>query len=186
MVQSVADGENSFLADCTKDSECSSVIKGIELRPILNNLYNLSDAEETALRFYTDNGYYLLNRYFRGWGSGDLFRAELASTMIRGLSRLPKYIGVTYREVDAKPKFPLGATIVFRSFTSTSVKADFHMFEPGYRVKLVIYSKTGRDISSYATRPYEREILFLPGTKLKVLPVPESESGVAVYLQEID
>ncbi len=117
---------------------------------------------------------------------------------IRGLSKLPPFTGMVYAggalpKAEALARFKTGETQVRKSFASTSSQqftASIFAMNKGDKLKeayesiperdrdesqapfpfmLRYPSKTGRDIQHLAIDSGEQEVLFIPGTKLKIL-----------------
>ena len=79
--------------------------------------------------------------------------------------------------------FQLGNEITFDAFTSTTRDLSLDVYESKYR--MIIRSKTGRDISTLTPYPYEREVLFKAGSKFKVIRVTPDviHSGVNAKME---
>ncbi len=117
---------------------------------------------------------------------------------IRGLSKLPPFTGLVYAggalpKAEAIARFKTGDTQVRKSFSSTSAQnytAETFAMNKGDKLKeayesipqkdrndsqapfpflLRYFSNTGRDIQHLSVDPSEKEVLFTPGTKLKIV-----------------
>ena len=96
---------------------------------------------------------------------------ELLST---ALSKLDSYQGLVARglkelSADVLLAYTPGAIVSFPSFTSTTKDLN-STFTKGSTLML-IYSKTGKDISNLAFHSYEQEVLFDKGSKFKVISI---------------
>lgn len=142
----------------------------------------LTDGELAALGAYTqESGYsYLLNNFLRGNLPGwklsrgeNLNYQEIAYSpyinLIRsGLKKLPDFRGRVFRGISADVKqlkqYQPGAVVHEQSFFSSSKSQAF----PG-NVQFEIQSKRGKHVGPLNNKDSEDEVMFLPGTKFKVL-----------------
>ena len=97
-----------------------------------------------------------------------------------------------YRRIDIKPEnldaFLAGyipkTVVTERQFTSTSRKRNLTQYE--YRnVEIVVYSRSGRDVSPWAAKPDDQEILVPAGTKFKVLQAKRQNGSAQIELTEV-
>ncbi|PMB01368.1 hypothetical protein CEN49_27775 [Fischerella thermalis CCMEE 5273] len=150
----------------------------------------LTEIELAAIRQYTGGGARrinaLLRRRFDLWeqfldfrdklNDESLSKAQKETLLISrlaatGLSKLPKYEGVVYRNTDLTPeqdaKYEIGEIISELSFFSTSKNPA--TFTRGSNTLFVIDSLSGKDIQSYSRNPREQEILFSPMTRFYIV-----------------
>jgi len=110
--------------------------------------------------------------------------------MMTALSRLPPVSGTVYRGIDrekakdALAKMPVGQSIHWSGFTSTSPeKAEAEAFAAGggilFRIQLLDRKAKARDISELSVFPYEKEVLLLPNFKAVVVSHGK-ESGITI------
>ena len=108
------------------------------------------------------------------------------------LSNLPSYKGSIWRglRTDVAKNYKKDDVICWGSFTScTKSVSAIKAFLPisGKGTILMIESRSGKAIAEYSQYPKENEVLFLPGTKLKVMDEALDEPGITViHLQEVD
>jgi hypothetical protein len=161
-----------------------------ELQPFLEESDGLlMEHEAVALRWYTADGYANLNAYLRGGaGDGAEMRATVASA-VAGMSKLPAFEGTVFRGqyLEGLPdaarflaRHTPGEIVEYSGFTSASYERGF-----GGNIQLIIRSVDGRVVESLAADPFEREVLFFPGTRFRVLTV-EGREPVRIVLQELE
>lgn len=107
-----------------------------------------------------------------------------------GLAKMPKYVGEAARgmslgAVDLKrflSTYQKGAVVEEAAFVSSSYgqRAAF-----GGNVFLKIKSKTGVNVENYSRHPGEREVLFMPGTRFRVVDVTTDNGRHIVTVEEI-
>lgn len=110
----------------------------------------------------------------------DLLTKDLDSA----LAKLPDYKGAVIRRVnldaDDLAKFQKGKGITFKAYSS-STKDTAVDFGKGRNVEMQIFSKHGKDISSFARKPSEQEVLFPRNTTFSVLDkIPDKETGATI------
>ncbi len=152
-------------------------------------LGNIPIEDLIALRGYTSDDYRDLNTALRTKKPEDLARLDsYLKTAASGLNQLPPYQGQVYRGTtlsdEVLAKYKAGEVVTEDAFTSTSASSQSQF--PG-NVNFVIQSTKGRDISFLSELPHEKEILFGPGTKFKVLRVdkdPTTGKSI-IYMTEV-
>lgn len=158
--------------------------------------------EMAALIFYSsDNGYKQINRLLRGhlkefekklynWQTLDRAKndyLEQARFAAAALNALPNYKLLAFRQTtlsaDQIAKYKVGEIVTEHGFTSTSTGiVESENFQGN--VRYTIFSQTGKIIQEYAKHPNEKEVLFLPGSKFKVLSVEEKEGKTFIRMVE--
>ena len=103
------------------------------------------------------------------WAKKELL--ELAAHLTVALEKLPAHTGFCWRstkfDVTAGLGHPVGATVQYPAFTSTSRLARNQPRQGGSYI--VVLSKSGRYSGGISRFPKEAEVLFLPGTVFNVL-----------------
>ena len=147
----------------------------------------LSEAEQAAIRDYTDKGYERMNHQLRDHELTAPMARKVA-TLIAALDRLPPFRGDVYRGTTIPDPRVLekyravGSEVVEDAFVSSS-RSALKMYIGN--VFFLIESKQGRDISRWSANPEEEEVLFRPGTRFKVLAFEEREDDFQIFPEEI-
>ena len=85
------------------------------------------------------------------------------------LEKLPPFLGLTYRGCPIDAQFVrLGQLTVVTGVLSTSLNLDTATEGRMMSRLYAILSRTGRDISGFAARQADREVVLLPGTVLLI------------------
>jgi|GEM_PF-3946789 hypothetical protein len=154
----------------------------------------LTKMEIVALRSYMEEDFLMINSELRKPqpSKAALIHAEMINS---ALDKLPPFVGLTMRGVKLPASLVqqmyAGNIVEMKGFTSTSADLDLDTFMRKHR--LIIHSKTGRDISAYADLKFEQEVLFKPNMKFKVLSAKlvgtheelESNTEIEFELEEI-
>lgn len=159
--------------------------------------------EMAALIFYSsEEGYKQINRLLRGnlkefeknlcnnWQTLEPAKndyLEQARFAAAALNALPNYKLLAFRQTtlsaDQIAKYKVGTILTEQGFTSTSTGiVESENFQGN--VRYTIFSQTGKVIQEYAKYPNEKEVLFLPGSKFKVLSVEEKEGKTFIRMVE--
>jgi NAD:arginine ADP-ribosyltransferase len=129
--------------------------------------------DQSALADYTGPGHDDLNDALRT-NIVDASQHARVEALNQALEKLPPYRGPVFRGADLPPdllaRYQPDAVVTERAFLSTST-------EPGVaqgqafagNVEFRIFSRTGRDISSFSIFPSEHEVLFANGTQFYVV-----------------
>ena len=174
-------GEKIYLDNCFKSKIC------MEVSGAKKNV--MSEGEQMAVWIYTSNDYTDINNMLRGTPpADDNDKARLQTEIdlaVQGLKKLRVYKGLTMRGDEGWPGcdkiFQKGNIYEAKAFVSSAVGAGF----PG-KYQWTMISKTGRMVAGYSEHPQESEILFLPGTKFKVLDRKDvSDSRIELTLEEV-
>ena len=149
---------------------------------------NLSDAELVAIRSYTEQAFRFLNKALREGGSEASKYRNFVEVLNSALSKLPNYTGEVGRgtslPADALAEHQVGATLIYKAFTSTSTETghdEIHRF--------IIRSKTGKRIAPFSVFSGEDEVLFRSGTRFRVVSRKEhtgKEGVVEFVLDEVE
>ena len=108
--------------------------------------------------------------------------------LTNSLKKITPYDGIVFRNVKNMPieilkQYKEGATIVWDGFGAAST-------EPGHfrkaNIRFIISSKTSRVVESLSDFPQQKETLFLPGSKFKVLRRKQQGSDTVIIMKEID
>ena len=156
----------------------------------------LTEAERVALYVWTmDTGsdplFKRINHAMRtGEGFDEL--EPMIALMQSALAKLPNYEGKVYRAVkrggfsggfpsfDAAHK--LDNIVVYKGFTGTSKYSDNAL---NGNIFCYINSKSGKDISSFSSKPYQGEILFASNVIFDVNGRASTGKVVKLWLQEL-
>ncbi len=142
----------------------------------------LTPAELVAVRWYSLAGHKYLNRPLRRTlpyrsGAGELPEPlELLGTLTLrdALARLPARPSVTYRgdgsglPDELLDRFRPGEVVTARDFISSS-KSEEQPRRFGRKALFTIVGRTGRDIEALAANAREREVLFDPYARFRVV-----------------
>ena len=174
----------------------SRELKEVTQRNIREEEKLLSFEEQTLIYKYTEDGYDGLNTRLRAnTGVND---SEFGKYLDRTLSKLHNYEGIVHRAVnltnaelqkykDAKEN---SGILVEYSFISTS-KSKFIAYQFGKSCRFRIFSKHGKDIEDFAkygsAHPQnEKEVLFRPNTRFRVLDITIEKDYTLITLEEVN
>lgn len=173
-----------------------------------------------TIYLYTANLYIFqqINYNLINW-KNDCFLKPFIFCLYQAISNVDNFVGEVYRCVDAKFElndYKLNDTLIWPifSFASTEWKSANELINSKKGIIFIIQSKTGRNISNYSKIPADKDIVFLPETKFRVinhfvasvialgqanirkstftakekdfLKAEKSESSIIVELEEID
>lgn len=150
----------------------------------------LTDWEAVAIRAYTANHYTAWNNMLRGYSEVHVSTMGAVSSAVSGLAKLPAFEGTVYRGVSmSRFRDPAlfirahatGEIVEYSSFTSASYGTPFHG-----DIRYTIHSRTGRVVEDIAVDQGEREVLFPPGTKFRVLHAETRGSALHLELEELE
>jgi hypothetical protein len=140
-----------------------------------------------SIREYTARGYQEYNTFLREGGHP----AMLGGRIVQEMEALPAVRRTVYRgtTIESFEKGLDGEVFSDKGFLSTTVRKDLADIwrRASNGVTLTILSKTGRELGGLSMVPHEREVLFAPGTKFKVIRHPERDEGgrLRAILKEI-
>ncbi|HRW99963.1 MAG TPA: ADP-ribosyltransferase [Cyclobacteriaceae bacterium] len=137
-------------------------------------LANIPIDDLIAIRGYTAEDYAQLNLALRRGDPEQLARLQTQiQNATSGLRQLPAHRGTVHRAVslsdDMAARYRPGRVVAEPSFTSASMPGG--TYQRGGNTLMIIESSTGRDVSLVARHLTEREILFAPGTRFRVVSV---------------
>jgi hypothetical protein len=173
----------------------SRELKEVKLRNIANVNNPLSIEECTLIYKYTEDGFEQLNEILRA-SKGENY-TEFGSLLDKTISKLPNYEDILYRSVNLS-QFELqkyldaankNSILVEHSFISTS-KSRRIAYGFGENCQFRILSRSAKDIEEFSKygsyHPQnEKEVLFRPNCKFKVLGVTKSDSYTLITLEEV-
>lgn len=166
-------------------SECSNSVLKIISQDQCEAIASYKQVEYTDINFFLRNG---------KWHSED--KSELLNLLRAGVTKLPIFKGKVYRgtSFEGSPKLfkdytTLENIVSDRAFSSTSESrsiAESFITDNGDSkfVLLVINSRTGRNIQGIGASGIdtsEKEILFLPSTKFKIIKVKKIKMNNPEY-----
>ncbi|MGK5088031.1 hypothetical protein WDW86_10780 [Bdellovibrionota bacterium FG-2] len=172
--------------------------------------YGLTAAEVAAIRGYGLTDYLRLNQGIRDGGEARKQIEPYLKVLNQGLRKLPKYVtenpegppqyaptskdtGPVRRGTTLPPgvlqDHKVGEVVTYPSYTSTSLEFGFPSIH-----RFIISSKCGRNIEDLASVASEREVLFLPGARFKILdrkenvhnPMVPNTKQIEFIMKEVD
>eukprot|EP00698_Gefionella_okellyi_P024408 TRINITY_DN859_c0_g1_i12.p1 TRINITY_DN859_c0_g1~~TRINITY_DN859_c0_g1_i12.p1 ORF type:complete len:315 (+),score=74.88 TRINITY_DN859_c0_g1_i12:25-945(+) len=177
-------------------AEAPAYLGGISLLEcrqwVAANKDSLSLPEECifAIHVYSRNDVYaMLNKMLRETANLDLVRV-FCICLVKGLSLLPTCAHKCFRGIgkagaaEAKAAIKQGTIWIWQAFSSTSVMADASaaFSQSDNKFRFVIQGVYGRNISAFSQYPDEKEVLFVPGTQMRVLEVSDTECILQEHL----
>jgi hypothetical protein len=144
----------------------------------------LTPGEQVALFSYTAVDYRTINKYLlKNEGTEDTKTVGTQAHL--ALAKLDSYVGPSVRGEARFPgideQYVVGKEFTVKAFWSSGIGAGFEK-----EFVVTIDGKTGKDVSGLSNSPNEKEILFAPGTKFKVISrVDKSQHDVKVTVQEV-
>lgn len=150
-----------------------------------------------ALVAYTSAPVYSYNEHFRNGNTSKFEQySDFTSSLMRGLTALPPFRGTVYRGMPRRPKYVIGQVVTCDAFTSTSVDLSRTKYfakgrtmedrMAGYTTwQIQLRGDQARLIQDFSAEPDEREVLLLPGTKLKVTAIEQEFGGQRIMLEEV-
>jgi SPP1 gp7 family putative phage head morphogenesis protein len=169
----------------------SSVMSKMNKRQKELGLELLTEEEAGAIRSYTGNTYATLNTALRGGEyAGNTALQAYVEAAQHGLEKMPKFTGDTSRGLNMSAKaleqalstYTPGAIVEEHAFISTST-GDRAAFSGNMFMK--IKSKTGVLVQDFSKFTGEREVLYKPGTRLRVISVRKDPGAYIVEMEEV-
>ena len=159
--------------------------------------YRLDDNESDGVNNYVYGKAYEWNAILRG--DPNFERTEFVDfwieQTINGLSKFPRFEGRTYRNLSFTNKdgFDLflskhrtGMDVDVDYFASSSKDPNGYVVDGDFIVHMVIDGFGGRDISDSYAIPGQQEVIYLPGTKIRITTVRTANDGhTLIYAQEV-
>lgn len=160
--------------------------------------FGLDDVESDGVDNYVAGKAYEWNAILRGDTSYE--RTEFIDfwieQTINGLSKFPQFAGRTYRNLTFANKESLnlflakhqtGMDVEVDYFASTSKDPNGYVVSGNYIAHMVIDGFDGRDISDSYAIPGQQEVIYLPGTKLRITAAKTANDGhILIYAQEVN
>ncbi len=152
--------------------------------------------ERFMVNIYTGHAFGPINNALRAGANGDPVLIDAADDLAESISKLPAYKGEVYRAVAVesitdpvanliRQRYRVGEIIDEPAFTSSSLQDD--LFRGA--IKFIINSRNGRVVGPMSAHADEREILFAPGTRFKVVEVENgigpNKMGTNIFLEEL-
>lgn len=161
-----------------------------QIKPKLNLKSNkeLSKEEKYAINKYIGFNSYIYNEKLRNGIKLTVEEEKILNNLDTALDKMPVYSNKVTRSVSIAPEdmdnflkeYKRGEVITYKSYTSTTKGKTYN---PDASVQIIIYSKNGRDISTYNSE--EQEILFKRNSTFTVLSVQkENNFCVKIVLKE--
>jgi hypothetical protein len=182
------------VADYLKLYEFKNVAKQLKNKELAQTL-GLTQAEHSMIHTYTANGFMDINRLLYGLEPyKENTRSVLqpaTEVLSQALAKLKPYKGKVVRclslPTEKLAAYQIDAIVKHDAFTSASTSAeDVFVGEP---IRMIIFSKTGKRIELFSTKPDEKEVLFDKGTSFKVKDilriVVNGQEITKITLQEI-
>ena len=156
---------------------------------------NIPDEEGAAIVEYTDSAYKPMNLILRTnekHAKKDYYYLALANQVNKGLDKLPKYNGLTYRCTQGmaensikeyKTAFDNSTAYTEKAFLSSSPDLN-----PGFgnQVMFKIKSKNGVNITELSKHGHENEVLFKHGSQFKVTKYEQQDkTHLIIEMEEI-
>jgi hypothetical protein len=149
----------------------------------------LSDFQAMMIHAYTGACFEPLNEVLRKTDRAEAITySAVTEQLVSALQRLPDHAGWVFRGTSLPPavleRYQAGATIEHWAFTSTTAGSPFYT---GHSIQMKIRSKHGKLIDQYSALQGEREVLFPPHTRFKVLEREVRADGkIAITLEEAE
>lgn len=155
----------------------------------------MNEAEFVAIMAYTGSHYKKLNTELRGFGQAlesDMTpeQVSMSRLMYSGLKKLPIYEGNCTRMTDKVEVegWKVGNEVVVKQYYSVGMGEKPSTFL-NKKVVITIESKSSKILNKMSQYPDEKEVIFVPGTRLKVVRVDEEsiegQTITFVKLQEV-
>ena len=148
----------------------------------------LNEEEQAATIRYVGGGSYALNAKLRKGIKLNKQEQEIMKDLDSGLEKLPVYKGIVTRDLkfdshkrmkDYITEYIQSDFVTEQAFTSSTVGDSYHI-QPD--VRMVIHSKTGRDLRSY--NPEEAEVLFQRNTRFRLISIKREGRTVLMEVEE--
>jgi hypothetical protein len=112
---------------------------------------------------------------------------EVLGNLIRGLSKLPTYDGVTFRGATPDDTFgTTSGTVVARGLTATS--RDARVATENFTAPAVyaVVGTHGRSVEGPSQHPGEHEVVFLPGALFRAVAQVRFHDIPVIVVEELD
>lgn len=112
---------------------------------------------------------------------------EVVGNLIRGLTKLPTYDGVTFRGATPEDTFgTTSGTVVARGLTSTSRDARIATENFTTPAVYAVVGTHGRRVEAVSQHPREHEVVFLPGALFRAIAQVRFQDLPVVVVEELD
>lgn len=154
--------------------------------------FGLGEEEITSIYLYTTFIHKKVNEALRAEGTTEVAEKvkPFAQAATLGLGKLPPHEGWVRRGVNLPPeeleKYQVGHEVTENGFTSATLAKTIGREKPH---QFVILSKKGRDISEFSHFEGEKEVLFAPGSRFRVVKKEavqeEGRSFLRISMEEV-
>lgn len=161
---------------------------GNHIDEIIEEIKNLTEHEEHALKQYISSESYKINDKLRRGLELTENDKNLVENLNKALDKMPIYEATVIRDltfmyeediVEFMEIHKEGKIIPYASFTSSTKNKTY---SDNAQVRLIIESKSGRDVSKYNEK--EAEVLFKTDCSFKVLKIEEKDDIIILYMSE--
>jgi hypothetical protein len=158
-----------------------------------NSLEKTTSYKKAAINYYSNYGYLTINRVLAREGSNPM--VEMFSHFIdEGLKEMPKNKKTIYRGVSVNNNslnnFIIGNTISFKEYQSYSQNlsiaknALLNRTQKGNNI-IFVTKNVGRDISSIAANPDEKEVLIERNSQFKIDKIIKKKDYTYIYITKL-
>lgn len=153
-------------------------------------LPELTKSEYAAIRIYTSNAAFKMNRLLRDAAySTDLELQAFVDAAQQGLMKMPKHTqptrrGLTLHGADLEKllsTYTVGAVVEDDAFVSTALPGGGF----GGNIEMLVSGTKGVDVAQYSHYKNEKEVLFMPGTRFRVDRVERTGNGAKIHMTEV-
>ena len=162
-------------------------------REAADKTFGLDQGESVSLGNYVKTLFRVLNHRLYSGTMSDKDQ-PMVDRITSALKKFPTFDGKTYRNLSFRDKttfnsylseFAQGKTVTLKAFTSTSKRPNGYPKFGDYVVHMVIEGTGGADIADTYGIPRQQEVIFLPGTQLKIDSIGTANDGhPIIYARE--
>ena len=164
-------------------------------REAADKTFGLDQGESVSLGNYVKTLFRVLNNRLYSGTMSDKDQ-PMVDRITSALKKFPTFDGKTYRNLSFQDEssfnaylseFAQGNTVTLKAFTSTSKRPNGYPKFGDYVVHMIIEGKSGADIADTYGIPRQQEVIFLPGTQLKINSIGTANDGHPIlYTQEAE
>ena len=164
-------------------------------RDAADKTFGLDQGESVSLGNYVKTLFRVLNNRLYSGTMSDKDQ-PMVDRITSALKKFPTFDGKTYRNLSFQDEpsfnsylseFAQGETVTLKAFTSTSKRPNGYPKFGDYVVHMVIEGTSGADIADTYGIPRQQEVIFLPGTQLKINSIGTANDGhPIIYAQEAE
>lgn len=164
-------------------------------REAADKTFGLDQGESVSLGNYVKTLFRVLNNRLYSGTMSDKDQ-PMVDRITSALKKFPTFDGKTYRNLSFQDEssfnaylseFAQGDTVTLKAFTSTSKRPNGYPKFGDYVVHMIIEGKSGADIADTYGIPRQQEVIFLPGTQLKINSIGTANDGHPIlYTQEAE